>query len=340
MASKAKSLEPTHSREYDSQHGREKNQGRASNSGELEREGVNRHNNPHTIHDHGILERLANLEREHTKRLRESRSRSRSVQRSSRRYRSRSPRSRSSRSRSRGRSSRRHRPRSFRRSGSRDHRSSFRSERRDRRHYSGKRDSRKRERSRSQSDRGSSFIDSEGEYSDSTQSDRSNSRDSRKRRNYSESEGEGSFPYKGETYVYFDKRRHSHVDSDSSRILWDGELHPVKWHPNCSRKAFCLVSTSSKAFPYMDKAVAHDTLLNNLKVTPSPGENPGLGRKGFSAPFDPNSGLGMAMDIIMKMEKDIIHCLLADNEAAAMKVFQEDAFVISSMATFPTAWPK
>ena len=75
-------------------------------------------------------------------------------------------------------------------------------------------------------------------------------------------------------------RGDTHVDSDSSRILWDGEFHPVKWHPNCSRKAFCLVSTSSKAFPYMDKAVAHDTLLNNLKVTPSPGENPGLGRKG------------------------------------------------------------
>ena len=129
MASKAKSLEPTHSKEYDSQQVSGKNQGRESNSGELKREEVNEHNNPYTNHDHGILERLANLERENAKRLRESRSRSRSVQRSSRRYRSRSPRSRSSRSRSRGRSSRRHRPRSFRRSGSRDHRSSFRSER-------------------------------------------------------------------------------------------------------------------------------------------------------------------------------------------------------------------
>ena len=67
----------------------------------------------------------------------------------------------------------------------------------------------------------------------------------------------------------------------------------------------------------MDKTVAHDTLLTNLKLSPASGENPGLKRKAFSAPFDPSSGLGLAMASIINVSESILHNLIENKDSAA-----------------------
>ena len=338
MENNTQSSEFNHSEQIDSQRKGGICQGRDSSSGELEQGGASGSNNPHTqFVVSGILERLDNLERGGYKRSKRDRSQSRSPHRSFRRHRSRSP-----RSRSRARSPRRFRSRSFRKSRSRGHSSSSRPERRDRCHYSSNYNYRKRERSRSRSHYSSSKPDSD--YSDSVYSDRSSSRDSNKRRNryYSDSDSESdeSFPYNGETYIRFNKRKHSHVEGKAKRILWRKEILPVKWHPNSHKRAFCVLKTSSDTFPYMDKSVSHDTLLSNLKVTPSSGDNPGFKRKAFNAPFDQSSGLGMAIGSIMSLDKEIIHKLLVDDEAAAQKELPEESFTTPSIAVFSTGWPK
>ena len=334
MASNSQNAEVIQSDDYDSQQDKEVSQisVRENIRREREQEEHSNPNKPHTSYDSDLRERLAWLEQAYERQKELSRSRSRSVHRSSRRYRSRSP-----RSRSRGRASRKYRSRS-----SRGHRSSYRSPRRHHRsHDSDKYDSRGRKRYRSKSDQGHTTSGSESEYYTSDSSDRSSSRESRKRRNRDSSDSEGeSFPFQGEMYVHFNKRRHSHVKNESSRIRWGDSLHSVKWHPDCSIKAFCLVKSSSKSFPYMDKAVAHDSLLSNLKVTPAPGENPGLKRKAFFTPFDPSSGLGMAMNSIMGISAEIMHSLADDNEVAAQKLFLDEAFEPPSIAIFPSGWPK
>ena len=273
-------------------------------------------------------ERIDQLERELDYRFR--RSRSRSAHRS-RRYRSRSP-------HHHHRRSRRHRSRSYRRSVSRSRRSQNRSpEEYSRGHYSGTHDSRKRERSRSHSEsnrsRSCSVSNSESDSSERNSSGESPRRNRRKYSEYAE-----SFLHDGDMYVFFNRNQHTMVESDSTRIFWGENLISVKWHPDSSKKAFCKVSSTSKDSPYMEKGVSHDTLLNNLKITPHAGVNPGLRRRGFNSSLDPDSGLSLALDIIRSRDEPLMHHLIADNIVAAMKEIPDDAFDTSSMAIFST-WP-
>ena len=111
-------------------------------------------------------------------------------------------------------------------------------------------------------------------------------------------------------------------------------MYTVKWYPHNDKKAFCMVKSTTKESPYMDKVVSHDTLVSNLKVTPHSGINPGLKRRGFNTSFDPSSGLGLALGIVKSIEEQLIHALVSGNEAQAMKEFPDEVFETSSMAIF------
>ena len=169
-----------------------------------------------TVFSPKLMERLSRLEQfcyEHNSSR--SRSRSNSVPRPSVINPSRSPSSRHHR-----RSSRRNRSRSRR------HRPTKRSPRRKhRRQNSTRRDHRRRYRSRSssQSDQNYSSSAPDSYSSSSDSSDRSTSRDSHRRNSKSSSSvKEGSFPFNGDTYIYFNKKRHSHVGEETcNRIRWE-----------------------------------------------------------------------------------------------------------------------
>ena len=61
---------------------------------------------------------------------------------------------------------------------------------------------------------------------------------------------------------------------------------------------------------FFGQAVAHDTLLMILKLSPASGENSGFKRQACSAPFVPRSVLGSAMTSIMNLRYSVLHNLI------------------------------
>ena len=57
---------------------------------------------------------------------------------------------------------------------------------------------------------------------------------------------------------------------------------------------------------FFGQAVAHDTLLMILKLSPASGENSGFMRQACSAPFVPRSVLGSAMTSIMNLRYSVL----------------------------------
>ena len=89
----------------------------------------------------------------------------------------------------------------------------------------------------------------------------------------------------------------------------------------------------------MERNSAHDTLLNNLNLTPVTGETFGLKRKPFATSFDPNSGLGLAIASMLNLNESILHHLIDNNETEAQKVFPDEVFETPSIAIFSSGWP-
>ena len=79
-------------------------------------------------------------------------------------------------------------------------------------------------------------------------------------------------------------------------------------------------------------------MLTILKLSPASGENTGLKRKAFSAPFDSSSGLGLAMASIINLSESILHNLIENNDSAAQKIFPDEVFETPSIANFSSGW--
>ena len=148
-----------------------------------------------------------------------------------------------------------------------------------------------------------------------------------------------SFPFKGETYIVFDKDIHHHVDNQPHQIIWLGEKITVKWFQG-DKKAFCQVNKEdSSSSPYGSKSSANKFLRDILDLTPS-AESPGFKRSAFATHFDPNSGLGLAINIAAQSEEALIHHLISGDRKKAMGSFKESAFDSPSTTIFSSGWPK
>lgn len=203
------------------------------------------------------------------------------------------------------------------------------------------------ERSRSREYSGSPFRAGPSHKRDRTESgdersvERSRSRDHGKRTRYnSPSEDGDSFPYQGETYVYYNKNRHQLVQDNTNQVVWNGEILTVKWHGSSRKPAFCQVKTLDSSEPYLKKDEACDCLCKKLGLGPWLGKSPGLKRKAYSTSFDPESGMGEALKAVHSNEDTLIHSLLSGNKKKALKAgsdFNDEAPVLT---VFSNGWPK
>ena len=148
-----------------------------------------------------------------------------------------------------------------------------------------------------------------------------------------------SYPFKGETWVIFDKDKHHHVDNQPNQIIWLGEKITVKWSKGV-KKAFCQINEEdASSSPYGTKSSANKFLRDILDLTPI-SESPGFKRSAFSTHFDPSSGLGIALNIAAQSEEVLIHHLISGDRKKAMSSFKESAFESPSATIFSSGWPK
>ena len=148
---------------------------------------------------------------------------------------------------------------------------------------------------------------------------------------------EECFPFNGETYITFNSRKHTIIDS--TKISWGNEILHVKWFPGVEKKAFCLIKNppSSKA-PYMDQNVAHNNLITVLGLESWIGDNPGLKRKAFSTEFENNNGLGQVIQLLKTHENALIQGILSGNDTDISKAVPDSEFSAPSMAIFTKGW--
>ena len=202
------------------------------------------------------------------------------------------------------------------------------------------RNSRKHSSSPSYSESNNERTDSEYSEENSDQSERNLSQNSSRKRKRSSSTSDDSFLYNGELYRKFNKRKHFHLEGQTSRLMWNDDIISVKWYPKNDTKAFCpVIETDSASSPYMTKRLANKSLSDNFNLIPWVGENPGHKRQGFSIPFNPSAGLGQTIGVVDRVEEILTHAVVAGDKKAAMKAFPDLAFEAPAIAIF-SGWPK
>ena len=179
------------------------------------------------------------------------------------------------------------------------------------------------------------------ESGDERSVERSPSRSHGKRKRYnSPSEDGDSFPFQGETYVYYNKNRHQLVQGNSNQVIWNGEILSVKWHGSSHKPAFCQVRSSDSSEPYLKKEEACDCLCKKLGLGPWLGKSAGLKRKAYSTSFDPDSGMGEALKAFHSTEDSVIRSLLSGNKKKALKATSDINVESPILTVFSNGWPK
>lgn len=151
------------------------------------------------------------------------------------------------------------------------------------------------------------------------------------------SECEPVFHYKGEMYTRFDDNTHKLVEPN--KVIWDGDIVNVKWHP--TKPAFCLLKKEKipHEFIYTDPEVGHQGVINLFSLEHNITAKPLMDRKCFDTTLNSGSGLGKFIHIMMSTQEEVLYNLSSKNEEAARKAFPDKIFETVSMANFTTGWP-